>query len=75
MLARPTAHRGSMDRPVEPRQHRDLFQEGQIPVGTAFLLGIALGRAFCLGIALGLGFFPSFDLVYVGRTGNAREQF
>ena len=62
-----------MNRPTQPRQHRNLFQEGQIPVGTAFLLRVALGRAFCLGIAL--GFFLSFDLVYVGRTGNAREQF
>ena len=54
-----------MGRPIEPRQHRDLLQERQIPVG----------RAFRLGIALGLGLFLSFDLVYVGRSQYAREQF
>ena len=46
-----------MGRPIEPRQHRDLLQERQIPVGRAFRLGIALGQVF---IELGL--------VYVGRS-------
>ena len=53
-----------MNRPIEPRQHRDLLQEGQTPVGRAFRLGIALGQVF---IELGL--------VYVGRSQYAREQF
>ena len=61
-----------MSRPIEPRQHRDLLQERQIPVGRAFRLGIAFGQVF---IELGLGFFLSFDLVYVGRSQYAREQF
>ena len=52
-----------MGRPIEPRQRRNLLQEGQIPVGRAFRLGIALGQVF---VELGLGFFLSFDLVYVG---------
>ena len=68
MLARPTAHRGGMNRPIEPRQHRDLLQEGQIPARTAFRLSVALGQVF---VELGLGFF----LVYVGRSQYAREQF
>ena len=72
MLARPTAHRGSMGRPIEPRQRRNLLQEGQIPVRTALRLSVALGQVF---IELGLGFFLSFDLVYVGRSQYAREQF
>ena len=65
MLARPTAHRGSMNRPIEPRQHRDLLQEGQTPVRAG---GIALGQVF---VELGLG----FRLSNVRRTGNAREHF
>ena len=50
-----------MNRPIEPRQHRDLLQERQIPVG----------RAFRLGIALSLG----FRLINVGRSQYAREPF
>ena len=61
-----------MNRPIEPRQHRDLLQEGQIPVRTALRLGVALGQVF---VELGLGFFLSFDLVYVGRSQYAREHF
>ena len=54
-----------MNRPIDPRQHRDLLQERQIPVG----------RASRLGIALGLGFFLGFRLINVGRSQYAREQF
>ena len=72
MLARPTAHRGSMSRPIEPRQHRDLLQERQIPVGRALGLGTALGQVF---VELGLGLFLGFRLINVGRTGNAIEHF
>ena len=61
-----------MSRPIEPRQHRDLLQERQIPVGRALGLGIALGQVF---VELSLGFFLSFDLVYVGRSQYAREHF
>ena len=61
-----------MGRPIEPRQHRDLLQERQIPVGRAIGLGIAFGQVF---VELGLGFFLSFDLVYVGRSQYAREHF
>ena len=61
-----------MSRPIEPRQHRDLLQEGQIPVGRAFRLGIALGQVF---VELGLGLFFSFRLVNVGRSQYAREHF
>ena len=42
-----------MSRPIEPRQHRDLLQERQIPVGRALGLGIAFGQVF---VELGLGF-------------------
>ena len=54
-----------MSRPIEPRQHRDSLQERRIPVGRALGSGIALGQVF---VELGLGFFLSFDLVYVGRS-------
>ena len=57
-----------MGRPIEPRQHRDLLQERQIPVGRAFRLGIALGQVF---IQFGLG----FRLINVGRSQYAREHF
>ena len=50
----------------------NLLQEGQIPVGRALGLGIAFGQVF---VELGLGFFLSFDLVYVGRSQYAREHF
>ena len=62
MLARPTAHRGSMGRPIEPRQRGNLLQEGQIPTRTAL-------RQF------GLGLFLGFRLINVGRSQYAREQF
>ena len=61
-----------MGRPIEPRQRRNLLQERQIPVVRALRLSVALGQVF---IELGLGFFPSFDLVYVGRSQYAREHF
>lgn len=61
-----------MGRPIEPRQHRDLLQERQIPVGRAFRLGIALGQVF---VELGLGFFLGFRLIHVGRSQYAREHF
>ena len=57
-----------MSRPIEPRQHRNLLQEGQIPVGRALGSGIALGQVF---VELGLG----FRLINVGRSQYAREQF
>ena len=57
-----------MNRPIEPRQHRDLLQERQIPVGRAFRLGIALGQIF---IQFGLG----FRLINVGRSQYAIEHF
>ena len=57
-----------MNRPIEPRQHRDLLQERQIPVGRAFRLGIALGQIFT---QFGLG----FRLINVRRSQYAREQF
>ena len=53
-----------MGRPIEPRQHRDLLQEGQIPVRTALRLSVALGQTFI-----------QFGLVYGGRSQYAREQF
>ena len=61
-----------MGRPIEPRQRGNLLQERQIPVGRALGLGIALGQVF---VELSLGFFLSFDLVYVGRSQYAREHF
>ena len=61
-----------MNRPIEPRQHRDLLQERQIPVGRAFCLGIALGQVF---VQFGLGFFLGFRLINVGRSQYAIEQF
>ena len=61
-----------MSRPIEPRQHRDLLQERQIPVGRAFRFGIALGQ---ISIQFGLGFFLGFRLINVGRSQYAREQF
>ena len=61
-----------MGRPIEPRQRRNLLQEGQIPVGRAFRLGIALGQVF---VELGLGFFLSFDLVYVGVPSTPESIF
>ena len=48
-----------MNRPIEPRQRGNLLQEGQIPVGRAFRLGIALGQVF---VELGLGFFSALTL-------------
>ena len=57
-----------MNRPIEPRQHRDLLQEGQIPVRTALRLGVALGQVF---VELGLG----FRLINVGRSQYARAHF
>ena len=67
MLARPTAHRGSMGRPIEPRQRRNLLQEGQIPVRTALRLSVALGQIF---IQSGLG----LRLINVGRSQCSRER-
>ena len=61
-----------MSRPIEPRQHRDLLQERQIPVGRAFRLSVALGQIF---IQFGLGFFLGFRLINMGRSQYAREQF
>ena len=52
-----------MSRPIEPRQHRDLLQERQIPVGRSFRLGIALGQVF---VELDLGFFSAFALLMWG---------
>ena len=43
-----------MNRPIEPRQRRNLLQEGQIPIRTALRLSVALGQVF---VELGLGFF------------------
>ena len=57
-----------MGRPIEPRQRRNLLQEGQIPVDRAFRLGIALGQVF---IELGLG----FRLVYVGVPSTPESSF
>ena len=57
-----------MNRPIEPRQHRDLLQEGQIPARAALRLSVALGQVF---IELGLG----FRLINVGRSQYAREHF
>ena len=57
-----------MGRPIEPRQHRDLLQERQIPVRTALRLSVALGQIF---IQFGLG----FRLINVGRSQYAREHF
>ena len=72
MLARLTAHRGSMGRPIEPRQRRNLLQEGQIPVRAALRLSVALGQIF---LQFGLGFFLGFRLANVGRSQYSREQF
>ena len=54
----------------EPCQRRDLFQEGQIPVGTA--LRVALGQIL---IQFGFGFFLGFRLINVRRSQYAREHF
>lgn len=54
-----------MNRPIEPRQHRDLLQERQIPVGQVFV-ELGLGQIF---IQFGLG----FRLINVGRSQYARE--
>ena len=61
-----------MSRPIEPRQHRDLLQERQIPVGRTFLLGTAFGQIF---IQFGFGLFLGFRLINVGRSQYAREHF
>ena len=61
-----------MDRPIEPRQHRDLLQGRQIPARTALRLCVALGQVF---VQFGLGLLLSFGLVYVGRSQYAREHF
>ena len=61
-----------MSRPIEPRQRRNLLQEGQIPVSTALRSRIALGQVF---IELGLGFLLSFDLVYVGVPSTPESSF
>ena len=61
-----------MGRPIEPRQRRNLLQEGQTPVRTALRLSVALGQIF---IQFGLGFFLGFRLINVGRSQYAREQF
>ena len=55
-----------MGRPIEPRQRRNLLQEGQIPVRTALRLRVALGQIF---IQFGL------RLIDVGRSQYAREHF
>ena len=57
-----------MSRPIEPRQHRDLLQERQIPVRSALRLSVALGQIF---IQFDLG----FRLINVGRSQYTREQF
>ena len=57
-----------MNRPIEPRQHRDLLQEGQIPVRAALRLSVALVQIF---IQFGLG----FRLINVGRSQYSREHF
>ena len=57
-----------MGRPIEPRQRRNLLQEGQIPARTAPRLSVALGQIF---IQFGLG----FRLINVGRSQYAREHF
>lgn len=54
-----------MGRPIEPRQRRNLLQEGQTPVRSG---GDALGQIF---IQFGLG----FRLINVGRSQYAREHF
>ena len=59
-----------MGRPIEPRQHRDLLQERQIPVRTALRLSVALGQIF-----IQFGFFLGFRLINVGRSQYAREHF
>ena len=61
-----------MGRPIEPRQRGNLLQGGQIPVRTALRLSVALVQIF---IQFGLGLFLGFDLVYVGRSQYAIEQF
>ena len=59
-----------MSRPIEPRQRRNLLQEGQIPARarTALRLSVALGQIF---LQFGLG----FRLINVGRSQYAREHF
>lgn len=54
-----------MGRPIEPRQRRNLLQEGQIPVRAALRLSVALGQIF---IQFGLG----SRLINVGRSQYAR---
>ena len=61
-----------MNRPIEPRQHRDLLQEGQIPVRAALRLGIALGQVF---VELGLGFFSAFVLLMRGVPSTPESIF
>ena len=61
-----------MGRPIEPRQRRNLLQEGQIPVSTTLRSRLSLGQIF---IQFGLGLFLGFRLINVGRSQYAREQF
>ena len=61
-----------MGRPIEPRQRRNLLQEGQIPVSTALRSRLSLGQIF---IQFGLGLFLGFRLINVGRSQYAREHF
>ena len=57
-----------MNRPIEPRQRRNLLQEGQIPARTALRLSVALGQIF---IQLGLG----FRLINVGVPSRPESIF
>ena len=59
-----------MGRPIEPRQRRNLLQEGQIPARarTALRWSVTLGQIF---IQFGLG----LRLINVGRSQYAREHF
>ena len=61
-----------MNRPIEPRQRGDLLQEGQIPVGRAFRLCIALGQVF---VELGLGFFSALTLFMWGVPSTPESIF
>ena len=61
-----------MGRPIEPRQRRNLLQEGQIPVRTSLRLSVALAPIF---IQFGLGLFLGFRLINVGVPSTPESIF
>ena len=61
-----------MGRPIEPRQHRDLLQERQIPVGRAFRLVLRLAKYLS---SLALAFFSALTLFMWGVPSTPESSF